>query len=272
MKTILHPTDFSSTAGHGLRYAHALARRTHSRLILMHTLDVMPESPADNSYLLSDAGVRQAEAAQRRLEQLSEGLLEQESGSQVVYETLVCYENPTTAVARVARDKGADLIVLGTQEAKGVSSSAAAEVIEEAPCPVLVLPTGTPLKPIRQIVFTTDLKQNHPSDMAEVVELAFLLDAQIIFLHVLTEGTEKSKERAMNNYNKTFATLQYEHLSFQFIEHHDVEEGIFEFSEKVGADLLVMAHRSRNFWQALFGDSLTKQVVRHAKYPLLAIH
>jgi nucleotide-binding universal stress UspA family protein len=272
MKTILHPTDFSTTAWHGLQYAHALARRTHSRLILMHSLDIIHDSPADSSYLPSAASASQAAAAQRRLDQLFEGLREQEPGSQVVYETVVRYENPTAAVSGVARDKGADLIVMGTQGAKGVFSSVAAEVIEEAPCPVLVIPAGTPLNPIRQIVFTTDLKQNHPSEMAEVVELAFLLDARIIFLHVLTEGTEKAREQALNSYNKTFATLQYENLSFQFIEHNDVEEGIFEFSEKVGADLLVMAHRSRNFWQGLFRDSLTKQMARHARYPLLAIH
>jgi nucleotide-binding universal stress UspA family protein len=272
MKTILHPTDFSTTGKHGLQYAHALARRTHSRLILMHSLDLVPESPASSPHLLSDACARQAEAAQHRLDQLSEGLREQESGAQMVYETVVRYENPTAAVSRVARDKGVDLIVMGTQGSQGVFNSVAAEVIEEALCPVLIIPAGTPLKPIRQIVFTTDLKQNYPSDMAEVVELAFLLDARIIFLHVLTEGTEKARELALNRYDKTFSSLQYENLSFQFIEHNDVEEGILGFSEKIGADLLVMAHRSRNFWQGLFGHSLTKQMARHAKYPLLAIH
>ncbi len=42
MKTILVPTDFSTCALAGLRFAYPLAFRTGSQLILMHSLDVVP--------------------------------------------------------------------------------------------------------------------------------------------------------------------------------------------------------------------------------------
>jgi nucleotide-binding universal stress UspA family protein len=140
IRTILHPTDFSERAGYALHLAAALARDYGARLVVLHVVTpptvvygeaVVPVSPEElrapareqlDRLRLPRPDVR----AERRLEE-----------GEAVEEIL-----------RVARDIGADLIVLGTHGRTGLGrllmGSTAETVVRKASCPVLTVKAPFP--------------------------------------------------------------------------------------------------------------------------------
>ncbi len=105
-----------------------------------------------------------------------------------------------------------------------------------------------------------------------MMDLARLWNARVTVMHVMEEATAEKQTKAEENFRKLFSQLPYDNLSFQPENHDDVEKGILDFVNRTGADMLVMQHRTRKWWQQLFRDSHTKQVAYQVRIPLLAIH
>jgi nucleotide-binding universal stress UspA family protein len=140
VRTILHPTDFSEQSRYALRTTCALARDSGARVVILHVAQpptfayaegVIPPEPEEHleearaqllQFDVPDPRVR----AERRLE---EG-------------------DPVTAILRVAREVGADLIVMGTHGRRGLGrlllGSVAELVVRRAACPVLTVKTPVP--------------------------------------------------------------------------------------------------------------------------------
>ena len=76
-------------------------------------------------------------------------------------------------IARIAQNKGVDLICMGSQGTSGLErvllGSVTAKVIEKADCPVLAIPRDSKFKEIKKIAFSTDY---HNSDLHSIRTLA----------------------------------------------------------------------------------------------------
>jgi nucleotide-binding universal stress UspA family protein len=137
LKTILHPTDFSPSASEALLIAGSLARESGAKLILLYVAPrpvsnvggmlVPPPPPptADWSGLKAEldamtAGVQGVSVQPR----LVEG-------------------EPASTIVDLARETGADMIVIGSHGRTGVSrllmGSVAEHVVRMASCPVLTV-------------------------------------------------------------------------------------------------------------------------------------
>lgn len=126
-KTILFATDFYSGSQHALAYAVSLARADNSRLILLHAVSGGKED-ADPAL-----------AGQKIAEMVSAETM-QELKPEIVTER----GHAAETILAVAKDKGAELIVMGTHHAMPSVAAhlpwtTAAKVVAEAHCPVLTL-------------------------------------------------------------------------------------------------------------------------------------
>ena len=66
------------------------------------------------------------------------------AGRSVEVDLIVRAGHPASVLVEVAREMGADLIVVGTHGRRGTISSVAERVVRESECPVLVVPTPLP--------------------------------------------------------------------------------------------------------------------------------
>jgi nucleotide-binding universal stress UspA family protein len=136
-KTILHPTDFSECSAGAFGLAGALARDHGARLIVLHVTTVpdlpyegygAPGAPLSEGDYLADA--------RRSLEGLA-------AGPGIACERLLKEGDPASEILRVAKETGADLVVLGTHGRTGLRhvlmGSVAEQVARKASCPVLTL-------------------------------------------------------------------------------------------------------------------------------------
>jgi nucleotide-binding universal stress UspA family protein len=123
MKEILLPTDFSVVSEAAVKVATALARETGARL---HVVHVVP--PATDPSLGSEQLTR----------------LGSLFGKGLVVEIALLSGRAAREIAKYARDKSIDLIVLSTHGRTGVSrallGSVAEAVVRLAPCFVLTVP------------------------------------------------------------------------------------------------------------------------------------
>jgi nucleotide-binding universal stress UspA family protein len=157
---VLVPTDFSEPATHALRYALEEATLHHAKVTLLH---IMPAHAGTEVYYVTGApgtqpgfdpvlGGRGAplippqptvvrhDPNEDALTQLHDLMPESFHGA---WEVEVAAGPPAETIVRIAQERDADLIVMGTHGRTGLQhillGSVAEKVVRLAPCPVLTV-------------------------------------------------------------------------------------------------------------------------------------
>jgi universal stress protein A len=141
-RRIVCPTDFSPTAGAAQRYAASLAQQYSAELVLLHVLP-HPHYPLRGFGMAEAYPHLQEELHKRAKERLAEAAKAIAPGISV--RTELCDGDAYEQIVGFARDKKADLIVIGTHGHTGLKhallGSTAERVVRLAECPVLTVRT-----------------------------------------------------------------------------------------------------------------------------------
>jgi len=141
-KRILFPTDFSPSAQHALDYAISLALEYESTIILAHVIE---DISFNSSFTLSSfpTSLEYHHGMQERAKEELARVLSPQLKRQINVEEAVVRGRPFVEIIRVAKEKGADLIVMATHSQTGIRhshlGSTAERVVRKAPCPVMVI-------------------------------------------------------------------------------------------------------------------------------------
>jgi nucleotide-binding universal stress UspA family protein len=137
-KTIMWATDGSTNADQALPYAKALAQSEGATLVVAHVVERYA------GYRVGGQAIHADEAqVEEKLKQLAAGLSDEGLSTDL---KIVSHVGPQPAheIANVAREAGADLIVVGTRGHAGVAGLVLGSVTQRlhhvAPCPILVVP------------------------------------------------------------------------------------------------------------------------------------
>lgn len=143
IKTILHPTDFSTNSQNAWEVACALAHDYGARLLLIHVeqpqprfaeLGAVPPLPIDRT------------AVEREL-----GKIKAPEGDATVVVRRLLIGDEASEITRFAEENHVDLIVMGTHGHTGISrlflGSVAEKTLRAASCPVLTIKAPMNLRP-----------------------------------------------------------------------------------------------------------------------------
>jgi nucleotide-binding universal stress UspA family protein len=141
IRTILFPTDFSNGARAAMDHAVSLARDYKAKLILLYVIqDIsIAEWYIPSSLSVTDLIEDMQKSAWKEMDKwAAEVSLKVEE-----VEKLVIRGVPFVEIIRAAKEKDADLIVIGTHGRTGIDhmlfGSTAEKVVRKAPCPVLTV-------------------------------------------------------------------------------------------------------------------------------------
>jgi len=134
VKTIIHPTDFSSHARPAFDLACGLAKQNNARLLLLHVM--VPASAFG-------ATIPNPSVPAEQQKDLGKFPWPSPTPPSLRVEHRVAEGDVPAEILRLARKEKCDLIVIGTHGRQGLNrllmGSVAEEVLREATCPVLAL-------------------------------------------------------------------------------------------------------------------------------------
>jgi len=142
IQRILVPVDFSVCTAETLCYASAFAKQFGATIHLLHVVQLNiagEERGIPRTGLIRQMG----DAARSALQKLVQVLWDGEIPAMIT----IREGRPSEVILREARDSNADLIVIGTSNRSWLSRvlrrNTVVRMVREAPCPVLVIRTGT---------------------------------------------------------------------------------------------------------------------------------
>lgn len=136
---------------------------------------------------------------------------------------------------------------------------------------------------MRKILAAYDGSESADKAFAYALDLAKNYRAGLLVLSVARPPeppedveTEAILENAMEHYEKQFASLKQRataegiRAEFKVAAGHPAEQIIYH-AEKSNADLIVMGHRGKGFFERLLLGSVSKQVVHYAHCAVLIV-
>ncbi|MBF8962652.1 universal stress protein [Pontibacter sp. FD36] len=278
MKKILCPTDFSKTAAKALDYAVLIARQSGGHLTLLHVVHLPIVDTSETALVASELLGEQMRDAEERLVNLCREIEEQHGANRageftcdyILKEALL-----TDITEHLTKTSGYDLIVMGTTgggnalEELLIGSNAEA-VMEQVKCPVLSIPSTSEYPRISKIVYASDYAQDDIATLREVLDFASMFGASVEVVHVNKEGRTSGdkKDRFVQEMEHAFpgAPIRFEEV----VSKHRTD-GIKEYYDSSGADMVAILRREKGFLRELFSQSLAEKMTYQAAVPLLVL-
>lgn len=261
MKRILVPTDFSDCADHAFEAAVKLARRFKATLHL-HTCMELPKATEDADAIIKETLVAQ-EGLKNRYPELE--VTSSYSEGKLVDEVLSCIEQ-----------RGTDFVVMGSHGRSGVSEifigSNTQKVVRSVHLPVLIIKGELPDINFDQIVFASSFNMSEKEVFLRFKEIVAPFEPEIFLLGVKTsfffDPPASVTSAAMEQFKMLASPFPCKTYIFK---NANIESGIREFAETVGADLIAISNQQRNPLRRMFVGSNVEALINHSNLPVLTI-
>ncbi len=276
-KKIIVPTDFSRASRNAYAYASDLVAEWGGELQLLHVCHPGTESIDGLPLLAVEDLIRDRE------EELARFQLDEAGASmkQTVVDSLVDRE----VVVGLASDEliqrsasaATDLIVMATRGKGNVLDhafgSVSSRVSQGGHCPVWLVPPRARYRGIRNILYASNYTSADERMVQKILRLAQPFGADVHLVQVNDNSDGNQQEMDELAIDRLFAQTTFQNtLYLSTIRHNRIWEGLNGYAQENDIDLIVLVTRHRNFWQGLLHRSITKQMVFHAKLPLLVLH
>lgn len=141
IKKILFPTDFSENSNYAFDYALDMAKKLGARLYILHVIHELIDTTG--FYVPNISLDKLQNDLVKGAEEMMDKFVKKKMGDFKDYETMNIIGLPHIEVMNVAKDKGINMIVMGTHGRTGIDrvlfGSTAEKVVKKAPCPVLTV-------------------------------------------------------------------------------------------------------------------------------------
>lgn len=260
--------DFSENAEHAAAYALTWAKAKGDTIQLLHVI----EAPISDPPAAEDAISIAADSLEELCVKLKSKSPDCEITSAVRIGSIVDEVNKT------ALETKATLVVMGL---RGLSpgnrmllGSNAVSLARNASCAILVVPEKALLRAPKKIAFATDYYDSDLEVLKYLLPTAQVFDSEIEMVHVFDEKDEQESEGFMMDAisGEIRKKIQYPKINFKVFHSADVSDGIQQYSEAAGADIVVLSARKLNVVQKVFGASVSEQIIYKSNVPVMIFH
>lgn len=278
MKRLLVPVDFSPRAEEALKVAAQIARKTGATIYLLHLIDL----PSDEVGMFHD-GVPTGPAAlilmQNAREKFKE-LLDKDYLHDIQVEDYVDFNKPFEGISDYAKEKNVDLIVMGSHGLSDIQSffvgSNTEKVVRTSEIPVLVIKKPVENFDLKNVVFASNFQEDIcPLCFQKMTSFLKLYEPTVHLLRVNTQtgfmATYESEELINNFIKKINEAYPPEKITKNIYDDYSVQEGIFHFADKVGADLIALSTHGRQGILHFLQNSIAEDVVNKAEKNILTV-
>ena len=273
MKKILIPIDFSEHSEYALRTAAELAKRHDATLVVLHMLGLSEAILTRDDSKEMIEGIFYLKLAEKRFHDF----LDKDYLEDLNVETTVQNYKQFHEIDAVAQEFKADLIVMGSHGASGVKEvfvgSNTEKVVRTSTTPVLVVKNPAANFAMNRVVFACDFNLDFVEPFKKAWNFFKPLDVefQIVFVNLPDKfmSTQEMEEKAFKfmlhvglENSKTFDNIVY-------YSDYNLESGIYSFSNKFHADLVVIPTHGRRGLAHFFSENIGEALVNHYDLPIM---
>lgn len=273
MKKIIVPIDFSEYSEFALETAAMLAKKNKAEVLALHMLEM-------SEAILTRAGTdMQMEtlfflqlAEKKFSEFLGKDYLNDVKVTPIVKNFRVFSE-----VNDVAKEYGADLIVMGSHGASGIKEffigSNTEKVVRHSNIPVMVIKHNPILTDFENVVFACDFSDDAVKPYINATKFFKKLGSKmhLIYVNLPNESfrsTLEMESKVNSFFKKTEGSLDH-YNGVKFFSDYTIEQGILNYANIIGADLIALATHGRTGLAHFFEGSITEDIANHSALPVI---
>jgi nucleotide-binding universal stress UspA family protein len=275
MKTIIVPIDFSICSTNAANYAIELVKNLKAKIIFIHAFQIPAPMPEAYVYPISSNELK--EDYTKRLKEMVQSELGLINNDAIDFAYEVNEGNTVHEIIAAAKKYNAKMIIMGTEGASGIVKkyilgSTAADVIPQSPCPVLVIPKGAKYFGVNKIVFTADFKSIKGNATFEaLMEIVIQYNSEVLIYYIRKmDSSLPTLNEAIEGLN-IFKVFEHYKYSFHTSVANDIIAAIDEFITTNKADMLVTIPHKRGYFELLFNQSVSRNLVFQTKTPILCL-
>jgi len=273
MKKIIVPIDFSEHSEYALKTAAKLARINNAEILALHMLEM------SDIMLTASDGMQYEKAVYfyKMSEQKFDKFLEKDYLKDLKVTPIIKHFKVFSEVNDVAHKNDADLIIMGSHGSSGVKEffigSNTERVVRSADIPVLVVKSSVKDVNFESVVFACDFAEESIKPYINAVKMFNKIGSKfsIVYVNLPNERFKSSLEiekRVINFLTKADGNLN-RMKDVSYVSDYTAEDGILNFSTKIGADIIAVPTRGKKGLAHFFEGSISEDVANHAILPVI---
>ncbi len=273
MKKIIVPVDFSKHSEYAAEAAAILAKQNNSEVVLVHMLEF-----AENSFTQSDSKNQLNELFfMKRAEQQFGIFLQNKFFEGVKVTPLVKRLKVFSELNEIAKSEHADLVIMGSHGTSGMSEifigTTTERVVRHSDVPVLVIKNKPNNMHFENVVYGCDFTDE---SIASYIKVSKFFENMGSKLHLLFinlpdfafKSTNEMEARVAEFLKKTEGNLKKLNEVVYFSD-YNIEKGILNYANKVGADLIAVSTHGRKGIAHFFEGSISEDIANHSVLPVM---
>ena len=273
MKKIIVPIDFSEHSEYALKTAAKLAKKNNAEVLALHMLEM------SDIMLTASDGLQYEKAVYfyKLSEQKFEKFLDKDYLKGVKVTPIITHFKVFSEVNEVAKIHDADIIVMGSQGTSGAKEffigSNTERVVRNSEIPVLVVKNQVKDVNFEVVVFACDFSEETIKPYINAVNMFNKIGSKMYMVYVNLPNerflTSAEMERnVVNFFTKALGNLD-KMETVHYVADYTAEEGIINFSNKIGADLIAVPTHGKKGLAHFFEGSVGEDVANHAALPVM---
>ncbi len=274
LQTILAPTDFSETASHALDCAIDIARKSNSKLVLVHVVDTLSRSTPAEMMSIGMITEQMMIASLKEVKKLASSIKKKHkikvdavNYSGVIYESII----------RAAHLYNADLIVMGSHGKSGVFEwffgNNSLQVVNNTTIPVLTINQKSDITGFSKIVFPFNSNLLTLKKPGHVIPLAQLMNASVLLLG-FSDINNVSEQATILQKGKQLSELFKKEgigTTLNLVNGSSYVEEIIGFATREKASMVSIATTRTHDVNKVFKKSERKTLLTTSSIPILSV-
>lgn len=273
IKKIIVPVDFSDHSEYALEAAANLAQKFGAEIIALHMLELSNAIISSASDTLSQEAVFYLKLAEQKFSTfLDKPYLENVEVTPIVKHFKVWSE-----VNDVANQHDADLIIMGSHGASGIKEvlvgSNTEKVVRHADVPVLVIKHNPILLDLENVVFASDFTEEAVAPYLKAKATFETLGAKMNMVYVNSPDGNFKSSSEIDKLVAEFLMKANGNLdnlnNVRVVCDYSIEEGILNFANIIGADIIAVPTHGRKGLSHFFEGSVSEDIANHSTLPVM---
>ncbi|MFY0603783.1 MAG: universal stress protein [Flavobacteriaceae bacterium] len=275
MKTIIVPIDFSNHSEFALKTAAFLAKKNGARLIALHMLDIQADFFNESPSNIQERTVFYYQLAKKRFNDF----LKKDYLKDIKVTPIIKHFKVFSEVNDLAVEENADLIIMGSHGASGIKElfvgSNTEKVIRFSEVPVMVIKREMTDVSFDNVVYATDFSRETIDAYIRIKSIVEGFNGKLDILYVNTPYEDFKTTAEMESLAAEFLVTAEGNTNYlskvNFVSDRSVEQGILNFANVIGADLIGVSTHARKGLSHIFKGSLSEDIANHSSLPILTV-